>query len=247
LAASDLDTAWRLLALAAGDVLDARAGRHPSGLGLGGRRPPERPPFRTRFGRDGAALTRQAALSLRRLRQLEQLRHLRVGGVPGFQQTQLLTTLQRQACPAWAPRLACVGDPAQVAALVNVARDEYAAAHQAARADRRASFGRAVRRDFAHGGAKFFKWVRQPSVVGPPPVVELDGALAGGPSAELLLLERSWCPLWAQPDRPTADEAAWLAPLADLPAFPAWAPLSDQEVWDGAQHLPLTKAPGPDD
>ena len=55
----------------------------------------------------------------------------------------------------------------------------------ACRAWRIDQWWRFVRADVAQGGRKVFRWIRQPALQAPPPLVATEQGLQGGPAAEV--------------------------------------------------------------
>jgi hypothetical protein len=151
------------------------------------------------------------------------------------------------ADPDWAAALSVVDCREAAAGLVIRARDAYQAASAAARRARAEGWHKYVEEQFRVGGRRVFQWVRSPAAAAPPPLVQLDGRLVGGPAADVAAAEAAWTPFSLQPDARPPDEDRWLEPVRGLPAFPAPPALTEDEVAAAMQSLPCGKAPGLDD
>ena len=114
------------------------------------------------------------------------------------------------------------------------------------REERREAWHRFVAQDIASGGRRVFRWVRQPALQSPPPLLKVGGKLCGGPAVELAMAGPGWHALWAKEDVPDPGEQRLRQVVRALPPFPAPAPLTDAEAAAAIMALPLGKAPGPD-
>ena len=151
-------------------------------------------------------------------------------------------------CDRWAQLVsdAFTGRAAVEAAARRLA-DDYRAELLTMRAARRDRWHEFVRGDVLKGGRRTFRWVRQPALQEPAPLVQGPEGLAGGPAAELALAEPCWKRLWAATDVPLPAEQALRECVRALPPFPPILPLTDAAVAAGIWALPLGRAPGPDD
>ena len=126
---------------------------------------------------------------------------------------------------------------------MELARTEYETAAARERSDRAAAWHEFGNKDFRVGGRRVYRWIREPASVAPSPVVALDGALVGGPAAELQAATAAWQPLWQRADAQPEEEAEWLGHLAGLPRFPELRPLTPQRVQEGINHLANSRPP----
>ena len=136
---------------------------------------------------------------------------------------------------------------ADLEAAVAEARAWYEERATARRRWRAEQWWQFVQRDVATGGRRTFRWVRQPALQAPPPLIEGPRGLEGGPAAVLRHAAGEWHPLWDKADQQHPDELALLRTIRELPPFPSLPPLSDDVVEQAVARLPLGRAPGPDD
>ena len=254
----NVDRAWRNLCGAAEQYLSARLDKNDGcGRRVQGAAVRERPAFQPQKagGREGEAASAVMRATLLRLRQLENLVKLwpeGPGALPAAAR-QVLAACRRGAAtgeapdPAWIEALDGLGDRGAAARLCDRARGEYLAAASANKRQRAEGWHTYVQEQFRTGGRRVFQWIRSPASAAPPPLVATGTGLVGGPAAELQVAAAAWIPLWQQTDQPPAQEAAWLALLADLPAFPQLPDLGLAELQAGLSALPGGKAPGLDD
>ena len=123
---------------------------------------------------------------------------------------------------------------------------DYAALGVARRKFRRDQWHEFVTCDVARGGRRVFRWVKQPSLQEPAPLVHTPDGLSGGPAAELAMAGPAWQALWAQRDESPPAEANLRAAVRGLPAFPQPPAILPPATAAGIWALPLGTAPGPD-
>ena len=151
-------------------------------------------------------------------------------------------------CDGWAELLAgAFSGREAVAHAVATITEEYRGVQLQLRQARRDKWHAFVGEDIRKGGRRVFRWVRQPALQEPMPLITSPEGLSGGPAAELAAAGPAWHHLWGKADLQVPAECGLRDSVRALPDFPPVAPLTDEAVAAGVWALPLGRAAGPDD
>ena len=171
-------------------------------------------------GFDGSALSKRAAALILGIRQVRNLVAAWPEGAGPLPWRAEATRRAAQRNPAVVLAVRAAGGEAQRVswALALLALEAEATTVTALRAKaRRDGWHSWVETDWAKGGRKVYKWVRDGPRGQAQFVAGPDGALVAGPMAELRHAAAHWVPLWTQVEDAVLVDDPFLARLDGLP------------------------------